>query len=220
MSPTILESGGAKTRSSLQRSMYSTSVSPSSSRRMLDPLTMEEDRRLVRLLPLELLSSDMGDMQEDLPDMEEIPLSEWLWWCRGLCCSPASPQPPASLAPAGGLTGLGPLSRLFFHQLEMDFSDLSLLRWSDCCLSGGWRPGVFWFSSLCLSSSLRLRGVLTVRLGSGALFSSILWKKLLRTSLLCTLLLFLAGLPSLLLSSWPALLSSFFCPLRLRLSSL
>ena len=74
--PTILESAGAKRRSSLQRSMYSTSVSPSSSRRMLEPLTMEEERRLVLLLPLELLSSDMGDMQEDRPDMEEIPLSE------------------------------------------------------------------------------------------------------------------------------------------------
>ena len=56
--------------------MYSTSVSPSSSSRMLDPLTMEEDLRLVLLLPLELLSSDMGDMQEERPDMEEMPLSE------------------------------------------------------------------------------------------------------------------------------------------------
>ena len=73
---TILESGGAKRRSSLHRSMYSTSVSPSSSRRMLEPLTMEEERRLVLLLPLELLSSDMGDMQEERPDMEDIPLSE------------------------------------------------------------------------------------------------------------------------------------------------
>ena len=56
--------------------MYSTSVSPSSSSRMLEPLTMEEERRLVLLLPLELLSSDMGDMQEERPDMEEMPLSE------------------------------------------------------------------------------------------------------------------------------------------------
>ena len=76
ISPTILESAGAKRRSSLQRSTYSTSVSPSSSSRMLEPLTMELERRLVRLLPLELLSSDIGDMQEDRPDMEEIPLSE------------------------------------------------------------------------------------------------------------------------------------------------
>ena len=63
-------------RSSLQRSEYSISVSPSSSRRMLEALTMEEDRRLVLLLPLELLNSDIGDMQDDLPDMDDIPLSE------------------------------------------------------------------------------------------------------------------------------------------------
>ena len=32
---------------------------------------MEDDRREVRLLPLELLSSDMGDMQEDRPGERE-----------------------------------------------------------------------------------------------------------------------------------------------------
>ena len=70
--------------SSRQRSVYSISASPSSSSRMLLALTMEEDRRLVLLLPLELLSSDMGDMQDDLPDpdIEDIPESEWLWLCR------------------------------------------------------------------------------------------------------------------------------------------
>ena len=76
ISPTIRVSDGANMRSSLQRSEYSISVSPSSSRRMLEALTMEDDRRLVLLLPLELLNSDIGDMQDDLPDMDDIPLSE------------------------------------------------------------------------------------------------------------------------------------------------
>ena len=92
MIPAILESGGAKSRSSLQRSLYSTSSSPSSSSRMLEAETMEEERREVRELPLELLNSDMGEMHEERPgrkkslvgklsgeesqpDMEEIPLS-------------------------------------------------------------------------------------------------------------------------------------------------
>ena len=67
MMPEILESGGAKSRSSLQRSLYSISSPSSSSRRMLEADTMEEERREVRLLPLELLSSDMGEMQEERP---------------------------------------------------------------------------------------------------------------------------------------------------------
>ena len=48
---------------------------------MLETLTMEEDLRLVLELelPLLLLITDMGDMQDDLPDREEIPESEWLW---------------------------------------------------------------------------------------------------------------------------------------------
>ena len=81
--PEILESGGARRRSSLHRSRYSTSPSPSSSRRMLEAETMEEERREVREEPLELESSDMGDMQEDRPDMELMPLSLWEWLCRG-----------------------------------------------------------------------------------------------------------------------------------------
>lgn len=67
MIPAILESGGAKSRSSLQRSLYSTSSSPSSSSRMLEAETMEEERREVRELPLELLNSDMGEMHEERP---------------------------------------------------------------------------------------------------------------------------------------------------------
>lgn len=59
-------------------SLYSSSASPSSSRRMLEADTIEEDLRLVLLLPLLLLSSDMGDMQELRPDMELMPESEWL----------------------------------------------------------------------------------------------------------------------------------------------
>ena len=59
-------------------SLYSSSASPSSSRRMLEAETMEEDLRLVLLLPLLLLSSDIGDMQELRPDIELIPESEWL----------------------------------------------------------------------------------------------------------------------------------------------
>ena len=68
ISVTILESGGAKIRSSLQRSVYSSSASPSSSKRILEELTMEEERRLVLLLPLEELNSDMGDIQEERPE--------------------------------------------------------------------------------------------------------------------------------------------------------
>ena len=63
----ILESGGAKRRSSLQRSLYSTSSSPSSSKRMLEAETMEEERREVRELPLELLNSDIGEMHDERP---------------------------------------------------------------------------------------------------------------------------------------------------------
>ena len=70
MMPEILESGGAKSRSSLQRSLYSISSPSSSSKRMLEAETMEEERREVRLLPLELLSSDMGDMQEERPKQQ------------------------------------------------------------------------------------------------------------------------------------------------------
>ena len=107
MIPAILESGGAKSRSSLQRSLYSTSSSPSSSSRMLEAETMEEERREVRELPLELLNSDMGEMQEERPgqslvgklsgeesqpDMEEIPLSLWLWLWRGLDVDSCSVQ--------------------------------------------------------------------------------------------------------------------------------
>ena len=44
---------------------------------------MLEERRLVRELPEELDNSDMGDMQELRPDMEEIPESEWEWLWRG-----------------------------------------------------------------------------------------------------------------------------------------
>jgi len=42
---------------------------------MLEAETMEEERREVRELPLELLNSDMGEMHDDRPDMEEMPLS-------------------------------------------------------------------------------------------------------------------------------------------------
>ena len=72
-------------------SLYSTSSSPSSSIRMLEPETMEERREVCELLP-ELLNSDMGEMhverpgrkkslvgklsgEESQPDMEDIPLS-------------------------------------------------------------------------------------------------------------------------------------------------
>ena len=68
-------------------SLYSSSASPSSSRRMLEAETMEEDLRLVLLLPLLLLSSDIGDMQELRPDIELIPESEWLQHTQ---CSSAS----------------------------------------------------------------------------------------------------------------------------------
>ena len=74
--PTILESEAAIRSSYLQRSVYSTSVSPSSSSKMLEALTMLEDLRLVRELPEELDSSDMGDMHELRPDIEDIPESE------------------------------------------------------------------------------------------------------------------------------------------------
>ena len=45
---------------------------------MLETLTMEEDLRLVLELelPLLLLITDMGDMQDDLPDKEDMPESE------------------------------------------------------------------------------------------------------------------------------------------------
>ena len=76
MRPTRRESVGAKSRRSRQRSAYSSSASPSSSSRMLEADTMEEERRLVRELPELLLSSDMGDMQLLRPDMELIPDSE------------------------------------------------------------------------------------------------------------------------------------------------
>ena len=72
MIPAILESGGAKSRSSLQRSLYSTSSSPSSSSRMLEAETMEEERREVRELPLELLNSDIGEMHDERPGEEEM----------------------------------------------------------------------------------------------------------------------------------------------------
>ena len=72
MMPDILESGGAKSRSSLQRSLYSTSSSPSSSRRILEAETMEEERREVRELPLELLNSDMGEMHDDRPGRKKL----------------------------------------------------------------------------------------------------------------------------------------------------
>ena len=88
---------------------------------MLLALTIEDERRLVLELPLELLSSDMGDMQDDLPDMEEMPESEWLWLCLGLG---ESPPDPSCCQPGGG----GPPSRLFFHQFDMDLRDRSLLR--------------------------------------------------------------------------------------------
>ena len=47
-------------------SLYSTSSSPSSSIRMLEPETMEERREVCELLP-ELLNSDMGEMHEERP---------------------------------------------------------------------------------------------------------------------------------------------------------
>ena len=83
ISPTILESEAAKRSSSLQRSVYSTSASPSSSSTMFEALTMLEDRRLVRELPEELDNSDMGDMHELRPDIEDIPESECEWLWRG-----------------------------------------------------------------------------------------------------------------------------------------
>ena len=49
----------------MQRSLYSTSSSPSSSSRMFDAETMEEDLNEVRELPLELLNSDIGEMHEE-----------------------------------------------------------------------------------------------------------------------------------------------------------
>ena len=142
--PTILASGGAKSRSSLHRSLYSISPSPSSSSKMFEALTIEDDRKLVRLLPLELLSSDIGDMQEDLPDMDEMPESEWEWLCVGLGVSPSF-----QFSPVGGV---GPPSKLLFHQLDIDFKERSLLKCKDCCFSSGdvrtlpsvsfcWNPG-------------------------------------------------------------------------------
>jgi hypothetical protein len=46
----------------------------------------------VRLLPLLLLMSDMGDMQEERPEMLEIPESEWEWLCFGLGDTLPSPH--------------------------------------------------------------------------------------------------------------------------------
>ena len=79
MIPDILESGGAKRRSSLQRSLSSTSSSPSSSSRMLEADTMEEERSEVRLLPLELLNSDMGTCRRSGlgRGRVEVECSEW-----------------------------------------------------------------------------------------------------------------------------------------------
>jgi len=37
---------------------------------------MEDDLKLVLELPLLLLSTDMGDMQDERPDRDEIPESE------------------------------------------------------------------------------------------------------------------------------------------------
>ena len=56
----------------MQRSLYSTSSSPSSSNRMFDAETMEEDLNEVRELPLELLNSDIGEMQEERPVGQKI----------------------------------------------------------------------------------------------------------------------------------------------------
>ena len=50
----------------MQMSLYSTSSSPSSSIRMLEPETMEERREVCELLP-ELLNSDMGEMHVERP---------------------------------------------------------------------------------------------------------------------------------------------------------
>ena len=98
---------------------------------MLEALTMLEERRLVRELPEELDNSDMGDMQELRPDMEEIPESEWEWLWRG--APGGGDSGPASWP--GHWGGEGPVSRLFFHQFDIDLSDRSRLRCSDCCLS-------------------------------------------------------------------------------------
>ena len=46
----------------------------------------------VLLLPLLLLMSDMGDMQEERPEMLEIPESEWEWLCFGLGDTLPSPH--------------------------------------------------------------------------------------------------------------------------------
>ncbi len=116
---------------------------------------MLADRRLVLLLPLlELLKSDMGDMQELRPDREEMPLSECEWLCRGgLGCegltTVAELVGGAAVVICGELAdvglfmaedggevhsaawpggGAGPASRLFFHQFEIDLRDRSLLR--------------------------------------------------------------------------------------------
>ena len=58
----------------MQRSLYSTSSSPSSSSRMLEAETMEEERREVRELPLELDNSDIGEMHEERPGEQKLTL--------------------------------------------------------------------------------------------------------------------------------------------------
>ena len=110
--------------------------------------TMEELRSEVRLLPDELLRSDMGDMQEERPDSELIPESEWEWLCLGLVLVwlllpelllllllvLLLPLALGSFQSEGACGGEGPDSRLFFHQFEIDFSDRSRLRCSVCSL--------------------------------------------------------------------------------------
>ena len=75
MAQDTLESFGEKTRRSLYKSSRSSS-SGSSSTGILLADTIDDDLSEVLLLPLLLLRSDIGDIQEDRPERDEIPESE------------------------------------------------------------------------------------------------------------------------------------------------
>ena len=97
---------------------------------------MEEDLNEVLLLPLLLLRSDIGEIQEERPERDEIPESECEWLCLGLGVESFHSWAWFCADEFVGvwLGGVGPDSRLLFHQLEIDFKDRSLLRCKDCCL--------------------------------------------------------------------------------------
>jgi len=75
MAQDTLESFGEKTRRSRYKSSRSSS-SGSSSTGILLADTIEDDLSEVLLLPLLLLRSDIGDIQEERPERDEIPESE------------------------------------------------------------------------------------------------------------------------------------------------